>query len=299
MINQNNSKTLVSVNISQTNRRVQQFVNQDLKRISRKRKNSNLKYLNATEISKTISSQESIFKEENNNDDNKTINQIIEDAYQLKRKQFNLNSSLNSSKILPNVQTQQKLQHSIQDKDYYQPQKQTSISKIHLTQNDDSILSDTSHKLKTLSIVQRNQAKIKLKKNDHSKPSPNSTFKSKLLQTQLKNQKQEQNFRFPLIWQQSSIAMPESEKVKTKVCFQKLNEQFEQLKNEKVLEPFIKNQNLKVKLMTQLIIRNDKPYFVAENKDNKNLIDNMKNENTNSYKDEYLIISSKKILEYI
>lgn len=31
----------------------------------------------------------------------------------------------------------------------------------------------------------------------------------------------------------------------------------------------------------------------------ENLIDNMKNENTNSYKDEYLIVSYDKILEYI
>ncbi|CAD8165943.1 unnamed protein product [Paramecium octaurelia] len=297
MINQNNSKTHVSVNISQTNRRVQQFVNKDLKRISRKRKNSNLKFLNPTDISKTFSSQESFVKEELQ-DDNKTINQIIEETYQLKRKEFDQTSSLNSSKFLPIVQTQEKLEKSTQENNS-QFKKRTSISKIHLTQNDDSILSDTSHQLKTLSIVKRNQPKIKSKHNEYSQYSPNQNFQSKLLKTNLKNQNYEQTLRFPLILQQPQKPLPKCAKAKSKECFSKLNDQFEKLKNNQVLEPFIKKQNLKVNLMTPLVIRNDKPYFVCENKDNKNLIDNMKNENTNSYKDEYLIVSCDKILEYI
>ena len=42
------------------------------------------------------------------------------------------------------------------------------------------------------------------------------------------------------------------------------------MEKEKVLEPFLKDQKLKVNLMQPLIIRKDKPYFVAENKDNSN-----------------------------
>ncbi|CAD8099025.1 unnamed protein product [Paramecium sonneborni] len=298
MINQNNSKTHISVNISQTNKRVQQFAYFDLKRMRRKANNLNLKNLNATYFSKTTISQESSFREEFY-DENKNINQIIEETYQLKRREFDQNSSQNSSNILPSVQNQDKSEKSFQEKDKSKLKKQTSINKIHLTQNDDSILSDLNHQQKTLSFVQRNKTKIYQKINDQLKTSPKVNFKSKFLQTQFQNSKQDQANRFPQIWSQQSNTLIQNEKSKTKACFLKLEEQFKKMENDKVFEPFLKDQKQKVKLMTPLVIRKDKPYYVAENKDNKNLIDNMKNENTNFSKDEYLMVSYDKILEYI
>ncbi|CAD8170532.1 unnamed protein product [Paramecium pentaurelia] len=291
MINQNNSKSFVAVNRSLTNKNVQEFIRQDLKKLRRKKKNLDQLFQEVEEIAQ-ISLSKNHSEEIIDEDDQDTI-ELINQTYQLKKQELEQNSSQNSSRILPNVLSKQKSDRSLREsKDI---SKLTSITKIHITQNDDSLISDKSIKLKKTSYTQRNIKTIR-HSDQHSKTQPKVRLLSK--KQEIQTTQNDEKDKLPLIWQQYYNIQPETEKVEVKNSFLKLNDQFKKMR-EQVLEPFLKDQKLKVKLMTPLIIRKDKPYFVAENKDNKNLIDNMKNENTNLNRDEYLIVSYEHILDYI
>ncbi|CAD8070733.1 unnamed protein product [Paramecium primaurelia] len=291
MINQNNSKSFVAVNRSLTNKNVQEFIRQDLKKLRRKKKNFDQLFQEVEEIAQISLSKNN--SEENIDEDDQDTIELINQTYQLKKQELEQNSSQNSSRILPNVLSKQKSDRSLREsKDI---SKLTSITKIHITQNDDSLISDKSIKLKKTSYTQRNIKTIR-HSDQHSKTQPKVRLLSK--KQEIQTTQNDEKDKLPLIWQQYYNIQPETEKVEVKNSFLKLNDQFKKMR-EQVLEPFLKDQKLKVKLMTPLIIRKDKPYFVAENKDNKNLIDNMKNENTNLNRDEYLIVSYEHILDYI
>ncbi|CAD8174686.1 unnamed protein product [Paramecium octaurelia] len=261
MINQNNSKSFVAVNRSQTNKTVQEFIRQDLKKLRRKKKNLNQLFQDVEEIAQISLSKN--YSEDNIDEDDQDTVELINQTYQLKKQELEQNSSQNSSRILPNVLSKQKSDRSLREsKDV---SKLTSITKIHITQNDDSLISDRSIKLKKTSYTQRNIKSIRVT-DQHSKTQPKVRLSTKKQQVQ--TSQIDEKDKLPLIWQQYYNIQPETEKVEVKNSFLKLNDQFKKMR-EQVLEPFLKDQKLKVKLMTPLIIRKDKPYFVAENKDNK------------------------------
>ncbi|CAD8131578.1 unnamed protein product [Paramecium pentaurelia] len=287
MINQNNSKSFVVVNQNLTNKKVQKFIHQDFKQLRLKKKNLNELFNKVEQVSQ-INQQKNFFQQNIGDDDKYTI-ELINQTYQLKKQELEENPSKNNSKGIKRISEKQLREQ----KDV---NRLTSISKINLTQNDDSLLSDHSIKLKQTSQTQRNLNQIRFLEQ-------NFRTQSKLKLSSKKNEVYKNQYeeidKLPQIWQQYYNIQPEKVKIQVKNSFIKLNDQFKEMEREKVLEPFLQNQKLKVKLMTPLIIRKDKPYFVAENKDNKNLIDNMKNENINLKRDQYLIVNYDNILDYI
>ncbi|CAD8086791.1 unnamed protein product [Paramecium sonneborni] len=292
MINQNNCKSFVAVNRSLTNKKVQKFIHQDLKKLRRKQKNLDELFGELEDFAQVSLSKNYSF--ENIDEDDQTAFELINETYQLKKQELEQNSSQNSSRILPNVFSKQKSERSLREQK--EVNRQTSITKINLTQNDDSLISDQSIKIRENYQSQRNLNSIKVLE-QYSKTQPRVKLINKKIE--IKKEKINEFDKLPLIWQQYYNIQPEKEKAKAKNSILKISEQFKEMEREKILEPFIKDQKLKVKLMTPFIVRKDKPYFVAENKDNKNLIDNMKNENTNLNKDEYLIVNYEQILDYI
>ncbi|CAD8069077.1 unnamed protein product [Paramecium primaurelia] len=292
IFNQNNSKSFVVVNQNLTNKKVQKFIHQDFKQLRLKKKNLNELFKKVEQVSQ-ISQQKNFFQQNIGDDDKYTI-ELINQTYQLKKQELEENPSKNNSRCTQNVFRKRISEKSLREKK--DVNKLTSISKINLTQNDDSLLSDHSIKLKQTSQTQSNLNQIRFLQQNFRTQS-----KLKLSSKKIEVQKNEYGEidKLPQIWQQYYNIQPEKVKIQVKNSFIKLNDQFKEMEREKVLEPFLKDQKLKVKFIKPLIIRKDKPYFVAENKDNKNLIDNMKNENINLKRDQYLIVNYDNILDYI